>query len=99
MGEFPGSLWVRGDADDRLRIVIDLDEEALEIRSRAGLLGRYSLDDVGIRGEDDGFHLRVEGEEFIFQTELDVEFALAVGLQSASPRLRKRMGAALREPE
>lgn len=80
-----------------VRVVIDLNDEQVLIKSAGGVLGRWPLDDIGIRGDDDGFHLRIEGEQAVFMSDDDVGFAVAIGLNSASPRLRRRMGAALHE--
>ncbi len=88
---------MEGEAGRGVRVVIDLDDETVQIRSAAGILGRWPLDDVGVRGDDDGFRLRIEGEQAVFVSDDDVGFAIAIGLHAASPRLRRRMGAALHE--
>jgi hypothetical protein len=97
MGEYHGSLRMAHDASEGVRVVIDLDQEQILIKSRTDVIGRWPVAEVGIRGEDDGFHFRIEGEEVVFSSDDDVGFAIAVGLQSASPRLRRRMGAAFHE--
>jgi hypothetical protein len=97
MGEFHGSFRMVYDGAPGMRVVIDLDQEQILIKSEAGVLGRWPMGDIGIRGEDDGFHLRIEGEEAVFASDDDVGFARAVGLQAASPRLRRRMGASFHE--
>ncbi len=61
------------------------------------MIGMWRVGDLGIRGKDDGFHMRAGGDEMIIDLSDDVGFALEVGLQSASPRLRRRMGAAYKE--
>lgn len=97
MGEYRGSLRMAHDLTEGVRVVIDLDQEQILIKSETDVIGRWPLAEVGVRGEDDGFHFRIEGEEVIFSSDDDVEFAMAIGLQSASPRLRRRMGAAFHE--
>lgn len=97
MGEFHGSLRMAHEASEGVRVVIDLDQEQILIKSETDVIGRWPLEEVGIRGEDDGFHFRIEGEEAVFSSDDDVGFAMAIGLQSASPRLRRRMGAAFHE--
>jgi hypothetical protein len=97
MGEFHGSLRMAYEVNEGVRVVIDLDQEQILIKSDTEVIGRWPLAEVGIRGEDDGFHFRIEGEEAVFSSDDDVGFAMAIGLQSASPRLRRRMGAAFHE--
>ncbi len=97
MSEFRGSFRMAHESGPGVGVVIDLDDEQVLIKSGVAVLGRWPLDEVGIRGEDDGFHLRIEGEEAVFVTADDVEFAQAVGLQAMAPRLRRRLGAALHE--
>ncbi len=98
MGRFKG--WLRLPDDDPAQAVhveIDLDDERITIRSEAGVeIGSWSLDEVGVHAEDDGFRLRVEGEHIVLVTEDDGRFALALGMAAGSPRLRRLMGAALR---
>ncbi len=80
-----------------LYVVVDLEDEQVLLKTGTTVLGRWPLEDIGVRADDDGFHLRIEGEEAVFTTDEDVAFALAVGLHSASPRLRRRMGAFMSE--
>lgn len=94
--QFDGLLRMKGEASPGVRVTIDLQRGRLAIHAAGSELGVWSLDDVGVRGEDDGFHLRIEGEEVVMTTSDDPGFALAIGLTSASPRLRRRIGAALR---
>lgn len=95
MGRFQGSLRLRDEDGPGLSVVIDLEGETLSIRSGESVIGTWPLSDVGIRGEDDGFHLRVDGEEVVVTTDDETGFALAVGLRSASPRMRRRIAAHL----
>ncbi len=97
MGRYQGSLRIRGTADSPLDVEVDLMDETLTIKAASDVLGEWSLGEVGISGRDDGFHMRIDGAEVIIDLTDDVGFALEVGLQSASPRLRRRMGAALSE--
>ena len=84
---------MQGDDDSPLDVVIDLENERMLIRTKSMVLGEWSLNDVGVHSENDGFHLRIEGEQVILRTEDDAGFATEIGLRSASPRLRRLMGA------
>jgi hypothetical protein len=79
--------------DSPLDVVIDLENERMLIRTRTMVLGEWSLSDVGVHSEHDGFHLRIEGEQVILRTEDDAGFATEIGLRAASPRLRRLMAA------
>ena len=91
MGRFDGSLRMEGEGDSGLDVVIDLENERMLIRTEHTVLGEWSMSDVGIHSENDGFHLRIEGEKVVMTTSDDAAFALEVGLRSASPRLRRLM--------
>lgn len=93
---FAGALRIPGEGGSGLHVVVDVEGGCLSIRAGDEVLGTWSLDDVMVRSEDNGFHLKVEGEEVILATEDDGRFALSIGLKSASPRVRRLMGAALR---
>ena len=93
MGHFEGSLKMQGETGTGINVEIDLEHERLLIKTRSTVLGEWSLSDVGIQSANDGFHLRIEGEQVILTTTDDAGFAIEVGLQSASPRLRRMIGA------
>ncbi|MDH3518500.1 MAG: hypothetical protein OEM66_06205, partial [Acidimicrobiia bacterium] len=97
MGRYQGSLRIRGSSDSPLDVEVDLVEETLTIKAASDVLGEWSLGQIGISGRDDGFHMRIDGAEVVIDLTDDVGFALEVGLHSASPRLRRRMGAAFSE--
>jgi len=97
MPQFKGSLRMAGEAGPGLRVVIDLtDDSHLQIAASQDVIGDWSLDDVGIRAADDGFHLLAEGEEVIIRTDNDPAFAVAVGLRNAPTVLRRQMSELLR---
>jgi hypothetical protein len=74
-----------------LEVLIDLTKERMILHTETKVLGDWQLRNLLIRGEDDGFHIRVEGEEAIIHTTDDAGMALELGLRSASPRLRRQM--------
>jgi hypothetical protein len=91
MGRYDGSMKVAAPDSPVLQIRVDLSEERLVLHTGARVLGDWPLDELLIRGEDDGFHIRVEGEEAVIHTNDDPGLALELGLRSASPRLRRQM--------
>lgn len=74
-----------------LEVTLDLTEERLLLHTGRSMIGDWSLEDLLIRGEDDGFHIRVEGEEVVITTNDDPGLAIELGLRAASPRLRRQM--------
>ena len=52
-------------------------------------IGEWPLDSVSIDAEIDGFHMRVDGEEFVFSTKDADAFAAAVGVSRFGARAKK----------
>lgn len=93
--ELSGTVRMAGEAESAIRVEIHLDDEELRLVSRYGELGRWSLQDVGVAAQLDGFHLRIEGEELVLSTNDDARFALALGIRSStSPRLNRLLASA-----
>lgn len=93
MGRYDGSLRLKQTDADALEVLVDLTDERLLLHTGTSVIGDWPLSELLIRGEDDGFHLRVEGEEVVVKTNDDVGLAIELGLRSASPRLRRQMAA------
>jgi hypothetical protein len=96
---FHGSVALADTPSSAVDVEIDLDAGRIEVRSERCLIGSWSLDEVAVSGLDDGFHLKVEGEELRLVTDNDARFALGIGLQSASPIMRRRIAAGLDEAD
>ncbi len=97
MGTFDGSLKLPGETGPGLNVEIDLTDDVIAVRSIAGDIGAWPRSQVRINALDDGFHLRVEGEEVILDVTDDAHFALACGLTAGPPLLRRKMSAILRQ--
>ena len=91
MGRYDGSLRTVNPGGAALEVLVDLTAERMILHTNSKVLGDWALDELLIRGEDDGFHVRLEGEEVIIRTNDDPGLALELGLRSASPRLRRQM--------
>jgi hypothetical protein len=52
-------------------------------------IGEWPLDKVAIDAEVDGFHMKVDGEEFVFTTSEGDAFAAAVGISKFGTRHKK----------
>ena len=97
MTSYEGSLRVLGDDGPPLTVIVDLTDDTLQLRTPLTEIGCWPRDAVRIHAEDDGIHLRVEGEEVVLDLRDDAGFAVEAGLRSAPPLLRRRMSALLRE--
>lgn len=91
MGRYDGSMRMADPDSPVLDVLIDLTDERMLLHTASRVLGDWRLEDLLIRGEDDGFHIRVDGREAIITTNDDPGMALEIGLRAASPRLRRRM--------
>ncbi len=91
MSRYDGSMRMSTPDSPVLDVLIDLTEQRMLLHTESMVLGDWSLDELLIRGEDDGFHIRVDGEVAIIRTNDDPGMALELGLRSASPRLRRQM--------
>lgn len=91
MSRYDGSMRMASPQSPVLQVLVDLTEERMLLHTHSKVIGDWALDDLLIRGEDDGFHLRVDGEEAVLRTNDDPGLALELGLRSASPRLRRQM--------
>jgi hypothetical protein len=97
MAEFHGSLRLPGEAGPGLDVLIDLTGDRLGIRCADSLIGDWALSEVRVTALEDGFHLRAEGEEVLLDVTEDAQFAIAIGMRTAPPLLRRRMASLLRE--
>lgn len=96
MADFTGSLGMAPQSAPSVDVEIHLGEGRLRVTSNGQLIGDWSLEDCDIRAKIDGFHLFVEDEEAVLHTTDDAGFALAFGMRSAPPALRRHIAAALR---
>lgn len=91
MVDFAGVLRTSTARDSAIGVVIDLADERLRLRSGDSDIADWSLADIRVSAQADGFHIRAEGEEVILDLRQDAEFAVALGLRSAPVGLARRM--------
>ena len=89
--DYTGILRTRNEADTAIRVVIDLTDERLRLRSGDTEIADWSLHEIRVNAQGDGFHIKAEGEEIILDLIQDAEFAVALGLSSAPVGLARRM--------
>jgi hypothetical protein len=97
MEHYDGLLRLAGDFSPPIKVTIDLTEDQdLRIATPDLEIGEWSLAEVAIKAQDDGFHLLSDGEEMVLTTSDDAGFALAVGIRNAPVGLRKQISALMR---
>lgn len=99
MADFTGSLEMAiptKPGGSALEVEIHLGENRMRVTAHDQVIGDWDLDEVGVRPKQDGFHLLVEDEEVVIHTTDDAGFALAIGIHSAYPSLRRHMAAAIK---
>lgn len=90
--QFTGSVKMAGESADAINVRVHLDDEKIVVSSSDGAtIGEWPLGAVGIASRQDGFHLRIEGEEMVLRTEDDARFALELGLATPNNRLARQM--------
>jgi hypothetical protein len=97
--QLSGSVKMAGETGRGVDVLIELEEEQLTLAaSGGGVIGRWPLSEVGVSSRPDGFHLRLEGEEIVLNTDDDARFAIAIGMSTPTNRLARQM-AMLRDLE
>lgn len=99
--ETHGVVQLRG-TSKRVPVTVRADQGRLRVATNNEVIGDWDVSAIGIQALNDGFSLRVEGEEMILKTENDPGIAEEIGMMAASPRLARRLAAshplAEREP-
>lgn len=65
----------------------------LHIESEQGVVGDWSIHEIGLKVLDEGFIIRAEGEELFLRAEDDAGIAEELGVAAASPRMARRLAA------
>lgn len=92
MPEFQGKLRLIGDPLDVVKADIEVEEGSFSLIVSDHEVGEWPLGEVAVEVAFDGFHVHVDGEEFVFTTLETDAFARAVGVEDnrAKPSKNKR---------
>lgn len=82
---------MRGDSGSGLAVMVLADEGRLRILSGDELVGEWDISDIGVQALQDGFAIRVEGEEFVLRATDEVGLAEEMGLVAVSQRLARKV--------
>jgi hypothetical protein len=94
--ETRGIVLMRGERGPGTKVDVLAGDSRLSLISRSELIGEWEIGSFGIKALDEGFAIWAEGEEFVLKTENDVGLAREMGLQTASPRMARRVAASRR---
>ena len=97
--ETRGIVLMRGERGPGVKVEVLADQSRLSLVSVSGLIGDWAVGSFGIKSLHDGFAIWAEGEEFVLRTENDVGLAREMGLQTASPRMARRVAASQRKKD
>ena len=89
MPEFQGKMRLSANPFDLVGADIEVSAGNLALIVSDHEIGQWPLETVSIDAEPDGFHMRVDGEEFVFTTREADEFADAVGISRFGARTKK----------
>lgn len=89
--ELDGNVSMRGDTGPGVGVTILAEGGRLRLVSGNELVGDWLVSEIGISALQEGFNIKVEGEEFILRTEDDAAFAEELGVTAVSPRLARRL--------
>ena len=89
---------MRGDSGPGVSVRVLVDDGRLRLVSGNELVGDWQVQDLGINTLQDGFAIKVEGEEFLLRADDDALLAEELGIVAASPRMARKL-AALHNPD
>jgi len=87
--EFQGKMRLSANPFDLVGADIEVTEGNLALIVSDHEIGEWPLEKVVIDAEIDGFHMTVDGEEFVFTTAQPDAFAAAVGISKFGSRNKK----------
>jgi len=94
--ETRGIVLMRGERGQGIAVEVLADDARLSLISGSALIGEWEVGSFGIKALQEGFSIWAEGEELVLKTENDVGLAREMGLQTASPRMARRVAASRR---
>ena len=97
MSTYEGLLRMLGESGPGLGVSVDLTEERIRITAGDEQIGDWAKEEIRLHAENDGFHVRAEGEEIVLDLSDDAHFAVDYGLKTAPPLLRRRMASLMRD--
>ena len=89
-----GTVQMKSDGGPGVRVDVFVDDDRIRLVSGNELIGEWELEGLGVHILNDGFSIRVEGEEFVLRTEDDGAIAEVLGIVTSTPRMARKVAAA-----
>jgi hypothetical protein len=87
--EFQGKVRLTANPFDLVGAGVEVGADTLTLIVSGQEVGEWPLGEVAIKAEIDGFHMSVDGEDFVFMTREADAFAAAVGVSRFGTRNQK----------
>jgi hypothetical protein len=91
--ETHGTVQIKGDNGVGVGVEVFVDQYRIRLVSGNELVGEWEKDRIGVKALNDGFAIKVEGEEFVLKTDSDVAVAEELGLMASTPRMARKVAA------
>ncbi len=89
--ELDGNVRMRGDTGPGVDVSVFADGGRLRLVCGNELVGEWPVAEIGVYAFQEGFVVRVQGEEFLLRTADDVAFAEELNVGAASPIMARRL--------
>jgi hypothetical protein len=91
--ETSGFVNLKGEDGPGVPVRVVADSGRLRIESESGVVGDWSIHDIGLSVLDTGFAIKAEGEELFLRADDDAGVAEELGVATASPRMARKLAA------
>jgi hypothetical protein len=91
--ETTGVVQLKGEDGPAIPVRVFADSGRLRLESANGVVGDWSIHEIGLNVLAEGFTIRAEGEELFLKADDDVGVAEELGVAAASPRMARKLAA------
>jgi hypothetical protein len=91
--ETSGIVTLKGEDGPGVPVRVRAESGRIRIESDNGLVGDWSIHDIGLSVLATGFAIKAEGEEIFLQADDDAGVAEELGVATASPRMARKVAA------
>ena len=91
--ELKGRVILAGESPPGTPVTVVAKDTRFVIIADSGIVGDWDVKDIGISARNEGFVLKIRGEQLILTTSDDAAFADELGLATLSPRLARKVAA------
>ena len=91
--ELKGRVILAGESAPGTPVTVVAKDTRFVIIAESGIVGDWDVKDIGISARNEGFVLKIRGEQLVLTTNDDAAFADELGLATLSPRLARKVAA------